>query len=148
MHGETVASSYRRSRGGCATARHGDGATSPSAAPVMPGCAGTLPAASTFLSTRSRVACGHKRVEKSLDAAGTSARATERAAGCSGLWRASLIAMGRFGLVLVVCLIASAQTASLSGVVRSADGSALANAVLSDGHSSVQANSDGTFTFA
>jgi hypothetical protein len=56
--------------------------------------------------------------------------------------------MGKLCLTFVVCLAASAQTGSLSGVVRNVDGTGLANATLSDGHTTVESNADGTFTFS
>jgi len=56
--------------------------------------------------------------------------------------------MGRLCLCLALCLTVSAQTASLSGVVRNADGTALGGATISDGRATVEANADGTFTFS
>ena len=56
--------------------------------------------------------------------------------------------MGKLCLSLLLCLAAAAQTASISGVVRNADGTPLGNAFLSDGHTTVEANADGTFTFS
>ncbi len=56
--------------------------------------------------------------------------------------------MGKICLALAACLAAWGQTGSIRGVVHNADGSALGGAILSDGHTTVEAGADGTFTFS